>query len=160
MSKVKHPNGYIGSIIHGCGLSIYDSDGRTSIHTDCVTAMTEEELYAVLDKMPKIMEVLTKQEKQKNKEIIDLISKEDALDILDDLQHDYEYGIDSYAEHREKMLKLPSEPVLPKDKWKGYGCIMDIGDADAKYLSKLQNGYDSGQFYCANCGVYMAGENK
>lgn len=49
-------------------------------------------------------------------ECVDLISREDALDILDDFQKDIEYGVDSYAEHRDRLYSL-SEQLRPKGKW-------------------------------------------
>ena len=39
-----------------------------------------------------------------------MISKQEALDILDDFQTDIENGVDSYAEHRVRLLNLP-EPI-------------------------------------------------
>lgn len=61
--KVKHPNGYFG-ILYGRGsMSVYDELGHRVLHTGYRIVNTEQELYAVLEKMPEFMDLLLKEDK-------------------------------------------------------------------------------------------------
>ena len=96
-----------------------------------------------------------------------LISREDALDILDDLQADIELGIDSYTKHRERLLNLPdinvgkSEQLRPTGKW-----IVNIYDSRGvcccnncfkQFVHVPMDGEGVPWKYCPNCGADMKG---
>lgn len=56
--KVEHPNGYFGILYGGSSMSLYDEDGHEILHTGSRNIDTEEELYELLDGMPKFVEVM------------------------------------------------------------------------------------------------------
>lgn len=58
MIKVEHPNGYMGILYGKSSMSIYDKDGHECLHTGFRTPNTEEELYEVLEEMPRTMEII------------------------------------------------------------------------------------------------------
>lgn len=59
--KVEHPNGYAGVLYGNASMSIYDKEGHECLHTCFRRSNTEEELYAVLETMPKAMEIIAKE---------------------------------------------------------------------------------------------------
>ena len=113
---------------------------------------------------------------------VDLISREDAMDILDDFQKDIENGVDNYAEYRDRLLSLPgpvgnSDTLRPKGKWivdEGQQVLMQDRIADGedwKVCSVCGCGFMVGHKYntdrsyhktfhnfCPQCGAYMRGE--
>lgn len=56
--KVEHPNGYSGILYGESSMSIYDKDGHEVMHTGFRTPQTEEELYEVLETMPKFVKIM------------------------------------------------------------------------------------------------------
>ena len=85
----------------------------------------------------------------------DLISRQAALDILDDFQSNIELGIDDYAEKRKALCDLPSAD-RPIGHWiykrmrgiktcKCSECLTSYGCMDTPY--------------CPNCGADMRGGN-
>lgn len=62
--KVEHPNGYMGVLYGKSSISIYDKDGHQCFHTCFRTPNTEEELYEVLEEMPRTMEIIAKEFEQ------------------------------------------------------------------------------------------------
>ena len=85
----------------------------------------------------------------------DLISRQSALDILDDFQSNIELGIDDYAEKRKALCDLPSAD-RPIGHWiykrmrgiktcKCSECLTSYGCMDTPY--------------CPNCGADMRGGN-
>ena len=86
----------------------------------------------------------------------DLISRQAALDILDDFQSNIELGIDDYAEKRKALCDLPSAD-RPIGHWiykrmrgiktcKCSECLTSYGCMDTPY--------------CPNCGAEMRGEKN
>lgn len=93
----------------------------------------------------------------------DLISRESALEILDDLACDYESGKsdNSHSEARGRMINLPSvEPERKAGKWIKH----EWGDSEnglliPDYECDQCHHWDSLPYkYCKNCGAYMSGE--
>lgn len=89
------------------------------------------------------------------------ISRQDALDILDDFEADIELGKrDSYKAHREKLLSLPS--AEPKT-----GGWMKVIDEETPNVTKWHyecdqcgaGRFENGQQYCSRCGARMLGED-
>lgn len=56
--KVSHPNGYSGILYGESSMVIFDKDGHEVMHTGFRTPQTEEELYELLEGMPKFVEVM------------------------------------------------------------------------------------------------------
>ena len=57
--KVEHPNGYMGILYGKSSMTIYDKDGHEILHTGLRNPNTEEELYEVLEDMPRTMDIIT-----------------------------------------------------------------------------------------------------
>ena len=99
----------------------------------------------------------------------DLISRQDALDILDDFEADIELGKrDSYKAHREKLLSLPSaEPKTGKwyiREYEYFTCsecgedYWNSCDSTAQAEELLETGdYPN---FCPNCGCRMGEDNN
>lgn len=62
--KCEHPNGYSGVLMGKSTMLIYDKDGHECLHTCFRTPNTEEELYEVLETMPRMMEIVAKEIEQ------------------------------------------------------------------------------------------------
>lgn len=62
--KVEHPNGYMGILYGKSSMSIYDKDGHECLHTCFRTPQTKEELYEVLETMPRTMEIIAREFEQ------------------------------------------------------------------------------------------------
>lgn len=56
--KVEHPNGYLEILYGKSSMSIYDEDGHEILHTGSRNVNTEAELYELLERMPKFVEVM------------------------------------------------------------------------------------------------------
>lgn len=56
--KVEHPNGYMGIIYGKSSMSIYDEEGHEILHTGSRNINTKEELYELLEGMPKFVEIM------------------------------------------------------------------------------------------------------
>lgn len=56
--KVNHPNGYSGILYGKSSMSIFDEDGHEVMHTGFRTPQTKEELYDVLETMPKFVKIM------------------------------------------------------------------------------------------------------
>ena len=61
--KVKHPNGYFGILYGRNSMAVYDELGHQVVHTGSRSINTEQELYAVLEKMPEFKDLLLEEEK-------------------------------------------------------------------------------------------------
>ena len=57
MIKVKHPNGYVGTLYGKSSLSI-SKDGKEVFHTGYRRVETKEEVYQMLGEMPMFLEIL------------------------------------------------------------------------------------------------------
>ena len=97
-----------------------------------------------------------------------MISKQAALDILDDFQTDIENGVDSYGEHQDMLLNLPdinvgkSEQLQPTGKWivnrydsRGVCCCDNCFE---QFVHVPMDGEGVPWNYCPNCGADMRGE--
>lgn len=62
--KCEHPNGYSGVLMGKSTMLIYDKDGHECLHTCFRTPQTKEELYEVLETMPRMMEIVAKEIEQ------------------------------------------------------------------------------------------------
>lgn len=56
--KVEHPNGYMGILYGKSSMSIYDEEGHEILHTGSRNINTKEELYELLEGMPKFVEIM------------------------------------------------------------------------------------------------------
>lgn len=59
--KCEHPNGYSGVLMGKSTMLIYDKDGHECLHTCSRTPQTKEELYEVLETMPRTMEIIARE---------------------------------------------------------------------------------------------------
>ena len=89
---------------------------------------------------PEIISLETKtikyyDEDEKVWKIGEVIIKQDALDILDDFQKDIENGVDSYGEHRDRLMNLPD---------------INVGKSEDNnsYIQELRKNVES---LCGNC---------
>ena len=94
----------------------------------------------------------------------DAISREDALDILEDYDHDRDrHKENAFADARARLVALPSvTPIRPKGKW------IEIVDEESAYsktwhyecseCGKNNTCFSSNPNFCPNCGADMRGE--
>ena len=66
--KCEHPNGYSGVLMGKSTMLIYDKDGHECLHTCSRTPQTKEELYEVLETMPRMMEIVAREIEQTERE--------------------------------------------------------------------------------------------
>ena len=89
----------------------------------------------------------------------DTISREDALDILEDYDYDRDRHVeDAFADARARMVALPSvTPIRPKGKWneRDYGKCSICGE----YTPETEQGFYFSDF-CPHCGADMRGETE
>ena len=57
-TMVQHSNGYSGVLMGKSTMMIYDKDDNCVLHTCYRKPNTEEELYEVLEEMPRTMEII------------------------------------------------------------------------------------------------------
>ena len=55
MIKVEHPNGFLGILYGGSSLVVLDEHGHEILQTGSRNVNTEDELYAILEKIPNIL---------------------------------------------------------------------------------------------------------
>lgn len=82
----------------------------------------------------------------------DCISREEVRKLICQNNDAYGYS-DRFHEFTEKCLQLPSVTTQPKrGKW------IDTGSGqECDQCHEIQYGYDSGRYYCPNCGARMHG---
>ena len=91
----------------------------------------------------------------------DLISRQAAIDIADDLRACI--SVDGYWAWTERLKRLPSaQPERKKGFWyalekgdKGYSA----GDFKCSVCGEPNRCYSPKPYYCPNCGADMRGEN-
>lgn len=92
----------------------------------------------------------------------DLISRQDALDILDDFEADIELGKrDSYKAHREKLLSFPSsEPKTGTWVRKDDGLFFwyECSECGNKPMANRFSYREERSAFCPHCGADMRGE--
>ena len=98
----------------------------------------------------------------------DLISRQSALDVLDDFQSNIELGIDDYAEKRKALCDLPSAD-RPSGEWVELGqnkdgthsiCCGACGVGKYKSKGHARSYYTREKYkYCPHCGADMRGGN-
>ena len=90
----------------------------------------------------------------------DNISRQAALDVLDDFQSNIELGIDDYAEKRKALCDLPSAD-RPSGEWIKFGeppwFVRECSECGTKWH---QWGGDEMPNFCSNCGADMRGEEE
>ena len=95
----------------------------------------------------------------------DTISRQMAIDILDDFEADIELGKrDSYKVHREKLLLLPSAHRTEPGRWEIKTDTDEYGLKRPKLVcskcGKEPAAWDLTELFefCPNCGARMRGE--
>lgn len=90
----------------------------------------------------------------------DCISRQSALDILDDFQSNIELGIDDYEEKRKALCDLPSAD-RPKGEWIDMGDFEQCSVCEGTHLKEFETRYGKALWvkskYCQNCGADMRG---
>lgn len=92
----------------------------------------------------------------------DNISRQAALDVLDDFQSNIELGIDDYAEKRKALCDLPSAD-RPSGEWirtfDGNEWYWYCSNCKEQwYEEDLWMGGNKFPHFCPNCGADMRGE--
>lgn len=141
-------------------IKMIENDKR--IHHDFLSGKYRQALTMAIEALKRTPNAFPMHECVKpTHECVDLISREDALDILDDFQTDIENGVDSYGEHRDRLLSL-SEQLRPTGKWivnrydsRGVCCCDNCFE---QFAHVPMDGEGVPWNYCPNCGADMRGE--